>query len=153
MTYELVHAELYAKTAAAGYPELRPAHFQLLRFPGPDGTRPTDLAARLDTSKQAISPLLNDLEGWGYLERHATTSDGRGRILHLTNRGRKLMRTIDRLHRQLEEDWAQHLGNQSLQVVLDALDHMTRDHPSHPQHAPEQQDRRSYDHAPGRRHR
>lgn len=135
LTHELVYAELYAKTAAAGYPELRPAHFRLLRFPGLDGERPTELAAGLDISKQAINPLLNDLDRWGYLERRIAAEDARGRVLHLTVRGRKLMSTIRRLHRQIESRWARQLGSRRFHVALAALDEMAHAHPAHPAHA------------------
>jgi DNA-binding MarR family transcriptional regulator len=132
LTHELVYAELYAKTAAAGYPELRPAHFRLLRFPGVDGARPTELASGLDTSKQAINPLLNDLERWGYLERRTASEDARGRVLHLTGRGTKLMSTIRRLQRQIESRWAEQLGSRRFHAVLAALDQIARTHPAHP---------------------
>jgi hypothetical protein len=34
----------------------------------------------LETSKQAIDPLPNDLERWGYIERRVAAGDGRGRV-------------------------------------------------------------------------
>jgi DNA-binding MarR family transcriptional regulator len=134
LTHELVYTELYAKAAAAGYPELRPAHLRLLRFPGLDGGRPTELAASLDTSKQAINPLLNDLERWGYLERRSAAEDARGRVLHLTAQGRKLMSTIRRLHRQIESRWARQLGSRRFQLAVAALNEMAHAHPAHPAH-------------------
>lgn len=47
---EAVHAALYARLAEAGYGDIRPAHFALLKFPGPHGARPTELAARVGLS-------------------------------------------------------------------------------------------------------
>lgn len=114
-------SELYRRVEAAGYGELRPAHFRLLRFPGIDGVRPTELAKRLQTSKQAINPLLNDLERWGYLERRRDSSDGRGRVLCLTQRGRELMATIKQLHAEIEADWERELGARRYQTLRSAL--------------------------------
>lgn len=44
---EAVHAAGYARLVAAGFDELRPAHFALVKFPGPHGVRPTELAAHV----------------------------------------------------------------------------------------------------------
>ena len=131
---ELVHAKMYKRTAAAGYPELRPAHFRLLRFPGPDGVRPTDLARQLDTSKQAINPLINDLERWGYLERRSDPGDRRGRVLYLTARGRDLLTTVRALHAEIEGDLQQRLGCRRFETLLAALNDLAKEHPSHPEH-------------------
>jgi DNA-binding MarR family transcriptional regulator len=52
-----------------GFADLEPAHLIVLQYPGPQGTRPSELAARLRISKQALNYLLGQLEGLGYLER------------------------------------------------------------------------------------
>lgn len=127
---ESVHTTLYERTAAAGYPELRPAHFRLLRFPGPDGVRPTELARRLDASKQAINPQLNDLERWGYLERRPDPGDQRGRLLHLTPRGHRLLTTIRSLHAEIERDLQERLGGESYAALVTALRELASDPPA-----------------------
>lgn len=118
---EQVHAALYQGVAAAGYSELRPAHFRLLRFPGPDGVRPTELAERLDLSKQALHPLLNDLERWGYLRREPDPEDRRGRVLRLTPRGQQLLQTIRQRHAELEAAWERHLGEDRFRTLQETL--------------------------------
>ncbi len=123
----MVQRIVFERTAASGYGELRPAHFRLLRFPGIDGTRPADLAGRLEMSKQAINPLLNDLERWGYLERRPDRKDGRGRVLALTLRGNELMGTIRRLHAEIEADWARRLGSKRFRTLRDALADIVRE--------------------------
>ncbi len=117
---------MYEQTAAAGYGQLRPAHFRLLRFPGLDGSRPSGLAQRLGTAKQAIHPLLNDLEAWDYIERRADAQDRRGRVIWLTPRGRELMATITNLHLQIEKDWAKRAGPARFQTVLQVLNEIAR---------------------------
>ncbi len=129
LAHENVQAALYERTAAAGHPQLRPAHFRLLRFPGLEGTRPTRLASRLGTTKQALNPLLNDLERWGYVERIAAPDDGRGRVLVLTARGHELMSTIRNIHRQIEAHWAQRVGDRRFQAVLQVLHEISEAHP------------------------
>jgi DNA-binding MarR family transcriptional regulator len=118
---EIGQTMLYERLESVGYGELRPAHFRLLRFPGPHDVRPTELARRLGASKQAVNPLINDLERWGYLERRPDPNDQRGRLLWLTDRGFELMATIKALHAQIEADWADELGHRRFQALRDTL--------------------------------
>ncbi len=124
--HEIVYRAVYERTAASGYPELHPAHFRLLQFPGIEGMRPTELARSLDSSKQAINPLLGDLERWGYITREPADHDGRGRVIHLTARGEKLMRTIKSIHAQVEGAWEAQLGPRKLDTLRTALDQITQ---------------------------
>jgi DNA-binding MarR family transcriptional regulator len=126
---EVGQTTLYERLEAVGYPELRPTHFRLLRYPGVDGTRPTELAHRLGASKQAINPLINDLERWGYLERRPDPTDQRGRVLWLTDRGRELMTTIKRLHAEIETDWKSKLGSRRYTLLRSALHDLAQRHP------------------------
>ena len=66
--------------AVSGQP-IRPAHTKL--FPHIDlaGTRPTELARRLGISKQAVGPLVADLEAMGVVERVPDPSDRRARLV------------------------------------------------------------------------
>jgi DNA-binding MarR family transcriptional regulator len=108
--HEAGQRRLYEAMQEAGHTELRPAHFRLLRYPGPDGARPSDLAERVSSTKQAITPLLNDLERWGYLRRDPDPADGRARLLRLTPRGRELLRMIRDQHAEIEAEWSELLG-------------------------------------------
>lgn len=121
LSHELVQTAVFDRLGAAGYPELREAHFRLLRFPGPHHTRPTELARRVDTTKQALNPLLNDLEGWGYIRRQPDPDDGRGRVIELTERGRALLDTIRALHAEFEQELRARLGERRFEDVLAAL--------------------------------
>jgi DNA-binding MarR family transcriptional regulator len=126
---EVGQSTLYERLEAVGFKELRPTHFRLLRYPGLDGVRPTELAERLGTSKQAVNPLINDLERWGYLERRPDPTDQRGRVLSLTERGRELMATIKDLHAKIEADWEADLGRRRYQTLRRALHDIAKRHP------------------------
>ena len=127
---EVGQSTLYERLEAVGYKELRPTHFRLLRYPGLDGVRPTELAQRLGTSKQSVNPLINDLERWGYIERRPDPTDRRGRVLCLTDRGRALMTTIKELHAEIEADWQAELGQLRYQTLRRALQEISRKHPN-----------------------
>lgn len=121
MAHEATQDLLYRHVADAGHMDLRPAHFRLLRFPGIDCTRPIDLAQRLETSKQAINPLLNDLEEWGYITRLPDPEDGRGRVIVLTPRGHDLMGSIRQRHAEIEAGLEAELGAEAFAQLKDAL--------------------------------
>ena len=125
---EVGQTSLYERLEAVGYKELRPTHFRLLRYPGLEGVRPTELAQRLGTSKQAVNPLINDLERWGYLQRRPDPTDQRGRVLCLTDRGRELMATIKELHGEIEADWEAELGRRRYQTLRSALRDIAEKH-------------------------
>ncbi|HEY9456526.1 MAG TPA: helix-turn-helix domain-containing protein, partial [Gaiella sp.] len=54
-----------------GFADFDAAYLTVFQYPGPQGRRPSDLAARLLISKQALNYLLGELERLGYLERRA----------------------------------------------------------------------------------
>ncbi len=131
LSHELVHAAVFDRLRAAGYPELREAHFKVMRYPGPHGARPTDLAVRLDTTKQALNHLLNELEHWGYIRRAPDPDDRRGRLIELTDRGHALLDTIRTLHAEVEHELRTRLGERRFTELLAALREIATNHPSH----------------------
>ena len=70
--------------AQSGKP-IRAAHTTLFPHIDLDGTRATVLAERLGVSKQAIGPLIDELEAWGFLERVPDPSDGRAKLVRFAS--------------------------------------------------------------------
>jgi DNA-binding MarR family transcriptional regulator len=122
---ERSHALLYARLGEAGYSDLRRAHFALFQFPGPHGMRPVELAARLGMTKQALTPLLNDLERLGYLERRPAPDDGRGRVLWLTERGLAFVGAIEEIMTGIEAEWSARLGADRFAALQETLRELT----------------------------
>lgn len=121
---EAVHHAVRTRLTAAGYDDLRPAHFALLQFPGPHNTRPTDLAARVGLRKQALNPLINDMQNMGYLRRTSTRDDGRTRLLQLTPRGMALMRIMRETLDDIDQEMTTRLGVAAYRSFQDALAHV-----------------------------
>lgn len=71
----------------AGARVLTPALVRLLPHLSVDGVRPTELARRIDVSKQAVGQALADLAGRGFVEQVPDPADGRGRLVRLTRAG------------------------------------------------------------------
>ena len=101
-----VHADL----VAAGHTELTIAHMSVFQAPGADGLRPTELAARTNTTKQAMNHQLNALERLGYLERVPSVTDRRAIVIRLTDKGHDVERILRDRALDLEREWAGAIG-------------------------------------------
>ena len=69
MPWEAVQRHMLERLHERGFDDLDAAHLNVFQYPGPQGARPSELAARLRISKQALNYLLGELERLGYLER------------------------------------------------------------------------------------
>src|SRR3954469_8890451 len=67
--WETVQRQMLQRLHEHGFTDLDAAHLAVFQYPGPQGVRPSDLAARLGVTKQALNYLLGQLERLGYLER------------------------------------------------------------------------------------
>jgi DNA-binding MarR family transcriptional regulator len=95
---------------AQGFNDLEIAHVNLFLYPGPQGARPSELAAQRGISKQAANYLLTQLERLGYLERRPDADDGRSKRIVLTDRGERAGHTIRDAVNEVERDWETQLG-------------------------------------------
>ncbi|MEM9011082.1 MAG: MarR family transcriptional regulator [Pseudomonadota bacterium] len=73
---------------AAGYPAIRAAHTHVLRTMRAEGSTLTDMADRAGISKQAMSKLVTEFEGMGFVEWR----EGRPRKVHTTSAGITLLK-------------------------------------------------------------
>src|SRR5215831_8518732 len=85
--WEAVQRHMLERLHEHGFDDLDPAHLLVFRYPGPQGARPSELATRLQISKQALNYLLGELERLNYLERRPDPDDQRAKRITLTPRG------------------------------------------------------------------
>jgi len=97
----------------------------LFRWPGPDGRRPTEVAADAQVSKQRVNDLLRDLERLGYLELEPDPGDSRARIIRLTRRGKALQRHAVRIHAAIEAEWEAAVGKRRYAELRATLAELT----------------------------
>ena len=107
---EAVHLRILREANEAGFTDLVPAHLAVLRYPGPDGRRPSELAAEVGMTKQAMNYLLGQLEQLDYIERRDDPNDLRSKRVHLTKRGTALRSVIRRAVTDIENDLEHELG-------------------------------------------
>jgi DNA-binding MarR family transcriptional regulator len=122
MAWERLQDEIYAELAAAGFDDVRPAHRPVIqRFPPCDGLRPSQIAANINLSKQAVNDLLRDLERMGYLTLEPDPADGRARIIRYTDRGWRLFNLGGTISRAVSERWAEAIGRERIDTLAEIL--------------------------------
>lgn len=108
--WEAVQDHILERLHAEGFADVDASYLIVVQYPGPQGERPSDLAARLRISKQALNHLLGQLEHLGYLERQADPDDKRSKRIALTPRGTNAATTIREAVAEMEERWIRQLG-------------------------------------------
>ena len=110
MPWDAVQQHMLDRLHASGFGDFDAAYLSVFQYPGPQGARPSELAARLRTSKQALNYLLGELERLGYLERRADPDDRRSKRIALTPSGIAVVRVIREAVGEVETAWTQQLG-------------------------------------------
>jgi len=110
MSLETVRERMLDRLHERGFDDLAPAHMIVIQYPGPQGLRPSDLAARLRMSKQALNYLLGELERLGYIERLPDPDDLRSRRISMTRRGDAVAAVIREAVAEVEAEWTEQLG-------------------------------------------
>ncbi len=89
--------------------ELSVTEYRVLRYPGPDGVRPIDLAERCNLSRQAMNYTLAGLEQRGLIERRV--APGRAtRLVYATARGWEVFNALRTAVDAVERDWIKRFG-------------------------------------------
>ena len=88
--FRAMTADLMARLAERGHPQVRFPHGNVFQFLDDDGTRVGVLAERAHVTKQAMAQLVAHLEEHGYLERVTDPGDRRAKLVRATERGREV---------------------------------------------------------------
>ena len=108
--WELVQRHMLERLHERGFTDFDAAYLNVFQYPGPEGARPSELAARLRMTKQAVNYLLGELERLDYLERRPDPDDLRSKRVALTPRGTSAIGVIREAVGEAENVWAQQLG-------------------------------------------
>ena len=116
---------LERRLADTPYNDIRISHGCVFGNIDPEGTRLTDLAERARMTKQSVGEVTSDLEQRGYVERVPDPSDGRAKIIRLTERGRAAQALGIGLIDELEQEWGERFGAERVAVLREALEAIT----------------------------
>ena len=119
--WEAVRRRMIERLHERGFDDLEMPHLNLFLFPGPQGSKPSELAARMRASKQSVNHLLGQLERLGYLERLDDPDDLRSRRIHLTPRGRSAGLTMREAVTEVEREWERRLGAKRMALLRELL--------------------------------
>jgi DNA-binding MarR family transcriptional regulator len=135
---ETLRSRLLDDLHAAGFDDLVAAHLAVLRYPGPHGRRPSDLAAETAMTRQAMNYLLGQLEKAGYLTRRGDPHDQRSRHIYLTIRGHAALHTIQQAMSGIEAELEQELGQTQMTQLRELLVKLNATRTVQPVRAPQQ---------------
>lgn len=119
--WEAVQQHMLERLRERGFDDFDRAYFPVFRYPGPQGARPTDVAAQVGVSKQALNYLLRELERLGYLEREPHPDDLRSKRIVLTERGVAAVGVIRDAVAEMEAVWAERLGAERFALLRSLL--------------------------------
>ncbi|HTZ65202.1 MAG TPA: MarR family winged helix-turn-helix transcriptional regulator [Solirubrobacteraceae bacterium] len=114
-------AELLRRMDQAGYGDVRQTHGCVFGNIAADGMRLTELAELANMTKQGVGEAVSDLERMGYAERVADPSDGRAKIIRLTERGRAAQRAGFEIIAGIERDWVKRFGAERVRELRSLL--------------------------------
>jgi DNA-binding MarR family transcriptional regulator len=118
-TYQVTRKRTFTALMERGFTDLNPALLNVFVYPPPDGVRPTELADRLNMTKQALNYLIGQLELLGYLERRA--GSGSRRLVFLTRRGWQVFETQWETLQAIEHEWSATLGAKRFDELMETL--------------------------------
>jgi DNA-binding MarR family transcriptional regulator len=125
LPWEAVQRGMLERLHERGFDDLDAPHLNVFQYPGPQGARPSELAARLRISKQALNYLLGELERLGYLERRADPDDLRSKRVAVTPRGVSAIHVIREAVAEMEASWAEQLGKKRFEQLRGLLSELS----------------------------
>jgi DNA-binding MarR family transcriptional regulator len=124
MPVDEIRRRMLAALHEQGFDDLIPAHLIVLRWPGPDGLRPVEVAEQTGMSKQALNYLLGQLEETGYLERVDDPDDRRSKRIRMTKRGWAAGKVMRAAVGEVEQEFVDAHGKKELANLLELLTHL-----------------------------
>jgi DNA-binding MarR family transcriptional regulator len=112
---------LHEELARQGHPGARPAHGFAMQAIGTAGVTAAELGRRLGVSKQAAGKTVDRLARLGYVERGASVSDGRAKVVRLTPLGVDMLTRSATIFDQLRAEWVAALGEERVRSLESAL--------------------------------
>ena len=105
----------------AGYGDVRPAHYAVFRYLGPEGSRVTELAEAAGMTKQSMGELVGYLERCRYVERRVDPRDRRAKIVVPTEKGRRGIEAAAERIAEIEAELAGRMGDERLEELVGSL--------------------------------
>lgn len=119
--FQALVTEMHARLAARGYPDIPAAQTIVFAHVDTQGMRLSELAERAQLTKQLVTYLVTAVEERGYVERVPDPSDGRAKIVRLTERGQQVAQAGSEIIASIEREWAASLGPEDMEELRSLL--------------------------------
>lgn len=114
--------ELLARLDAAGYGDQTLAQSRVFGAIPPDGIRLTDLAERVQLTKQAVGELVDQMEAAGYVARSTDPSDARAKLIGFTEKGWRAVDVALAIFGEMEGEIAERVGARRVDAARRVLE-------------------------------
>jgi DNA-binding MarR family transcriptional regulator len=124
LAYQQFVSELHVDLGERGFDDVARSDGYVFRALDAAPLTTSALADRLEISKQGAGQLVEDMTRRGYLRSRPDPSDGRARLLELSNRGRRALAAARDFHRRYEQRLARRHGRahvDTLRAMLTAM--------------------------------
>ena len=115
-------AEFTARVEESEFGDIRPSHACVFRYVRGSGLRLTEIAELTNMTKQSVGEVVDDLEARGYVERVPDPADRRAKLIRLTRRGEEAQAFGFRAFAEIEEEWAERHGAESITGLRKVLE-------------------------------
>ncbi|GGU44420.1 MarR family winged helix-turn-helix transcriptional regulator [Lentzea flava] len=119
--YRDLENRIMAAVTAAGF-DMTIAQARLLQRINPGGSRLTELAEAAQVTKQTAGFLVDQLEKAGFVQRVPDPTDGRARLVQVTDKAREAVPVADAEMARIEAEWERHIGKRRMAQLRDALE-------------------------------
>jgi len=121
LAYQGFVDELHADMATHGHDDLGRSDGLVFRMLDAGPRTVSDLATRLEITKQGAAQIIEDMERRGYVVRRPDPADARARLVELSERGRAALEVARAFHRSYERRLVRVHGRESLDAVRTVL--------------------------------
>ena len=118
---QVIGRRVAAALVEHGFTDYRPTYQPVFQWCRPEGSRLTELAERVGVTKQSMGEIIDVLEQRGYVERVPDPTDGRAILIRRTPRGWEVNRIARQVVEQVQQEWAQALGQERFTALIDTL--------------------------------
>lgn len=115
-------AKVLVRLASAGFEEATTGHVNTLRHVDMQGRRISSLADDAGVTKQAMGQMVRGLEHHGWVESRPSPTDGRVKLVVLTDAGVALCDTVRAAVAEIEQNFVNFLGRERYDAMRAALE-------------------------------
>ncbi|ABK65709.1 MarR family winged helix-turn-helix transcriptional regulator [Mycobacterium avium] len=112
---------LEIRSAAAGEPDLSPGAAMTMSYLDAAPVKPSDLARRMQVSRQRVHAVLRELSAAGLVELVRDPTSGRDKLIRVTPAGKRRLRRVAAALAELDQRAAEQLGAEDLALLRQLL--------------------------------